>query len=379
MLAVQSYADDHRYTLRDQELLTFVSYHIANALERKRHAESLKHAYAELEQRVAERTAELAAANRELRGEIERRERIERQLKHETLHDSLTGLPNRALLLDRLAGALARYSRDPRRLFAVLFLDLDRFKIINDSVGHLLGDELLEEVGRRIADCLEPRDVVARLGGDEFAVLLTDIENDEDATLSAQRLIDVLNAPIRLANKEVFTSASIGIAVAAPRYRKAEDLLRDADVAMYRAKAEGRHRFAMFDETLHRDALHLLELEGDLRRAVSRQEFEPFFQPIQRLDDGVIVGYEALLRWRHPQRGLLLPDSFLTRRRGKRHQRADRLAHLRARLRGRDRADLGRARSGGFVGINLSGRHFHSADLAGRLLDLFESHKVRRT
>ncbi len=376
VLAVQSYADDHRYTLRDQELLTFVSYHIANALERKRHAESLKHAYAELEQRVAERTAELAAANRELRGEIERRERIERQLKHETLHDSLTGLPNRALLLDRLAGALARYSRDPRRLFAVLFLDLDRFKIINDSVGHLLGDELLEEVGRRIADCLEPRDVVARLGGDEFAVLLTDIENDEDATLSAQRLIDVLNAPIRLANKEVFTSASIGIAVAAPRYRKAEDLLRDADVAMYRAKAEGRHRFAIFDETLHRDALHLLELEGDLRRAVSRQEFEPFFQPIQRLDDGVIVGYEALLRWRHPQRGLLMPDSFLTvaEETGISEQIDwlifERVCQVAIAL------TSGVPGDGGFVGINLSGRHFHSADLAGRLLDLFESQKV---
>ena len=372
VLAVQSYADDHRYTPRDQELLTFVSYHIANALERKRHAESLKHAYAELEQRVAERTAELAAANRELRGEIERRERIERQLKHETLHDSLTGLPNRALLLDRLAGALTRYVRDPRRLFAVLFLDLDRFKIINDSVGHLLGDELLEEVGRRIADCLEPRDVVARLGGDEFAVLLTDIENDEDATLSAQRLIDVLNAPIRLANKEVFTSASIGIAVAAPRYRKAEDLLRDADVAMYRAKAEGRHRFALFDETLHRDALYLLELEGDLRRAVVRQEFEPFFQPIQRLDDGQIIGYEALLRWRHPQRGLLIPDNFLNvAEESGISEQIDWLIFERV-------CAVAPALTvgGGFVGINLSGRHFHSPDLAGRLLDLFASHNV---
>ncbi len=372
VLAVQSYADDHRYTLRDQELLTFVSYHIANALERKRHAESLKHAYAELEQRVAERTAELAAANRELRGEIERRERIERQLKHETLHDALTGLPNRALLLDRLAAALARYTRDPRRLFAVLFLDLDRFKIINDSVGHLLGDELLEEVGRRIADCLEPRDVVARLGGDEFAVLLADIENDEDANASAQRLIDVLNAPIRLANKEVFTSASIGIAVAAPRYRKAEDLLRDADVAMYRAKAEGRHRYALFDETLHRDALFLLELEGDLRRAVARQEFEPHFQPIQRLDDSQVVGYEALLRWRHPERGLLMPDAFLTvAEESGISEQIDWLVFERVCA-----VAPALTASGGFVGINLSGRHFHSADLAGRLLDLLDGQKV---
>jgi diguanylate cyclase (GGDEF)-like protein len=372
VLAVQSYADDHRYTLRDQELLTFVSYHIANALERKRHAESLKHAYAELEQRVAERTAELAAANRELRGEIERRERIERQLKHETLHDALTGLPNRALLLDRLGAALARYTRDPRRLFAVLFLDLDRFKIINDPVGHLLGDELLEEVGRRIADCLEPRDVVARLGGDEFAVLLTDIENDEDATQSAQRLIDVLNAPIRLANKEVFTSASIGIAVAAPRYRKADDLLRDADVAMYRAKSEGRHRYALFDETLHQDALHLLELEGDLRRAVTRKEFEPYFQAIQRLDDGRIVGYEALLRWRHPERGLLMPDSFLAvAEESGLSEQIDWLVFERV-----CQVAPALTASGGFVGINLSGRHFHSADLGGRLLDLFEAHGV---
>jgi len=372
VLAVQSYADDHRYTLRDQELLTFVSYHIANALERKRHAESLKHAYAELEQRVAERTAELAAANRELRGEIDRRERIERQLKHETLHDALTGLPNRALLLDRLANALSRYVRDPRRLFAVLFLDLDRFKVINDSVGHLLGDELLEEVGRRIADCLEPRDVVARLGGDEFAVLLTDIENDEDATASAQRLIDVLNAPIRLANKEVFTSASIGIAVAAPRYRKAEELLRDADVAMYRAKSEGRHRYALFDETLHRDALHLLELEGDLRRAVTRQEFEPYFQPIQRLDDGQVVGYEALLRWRHPQRGVLMPDTFLAvAEESGISEQIDWLIFQRVCA-----VAPALVSNGAFVSINLSGRHFHSADLAGRLLDLLAEHNV---
>jgi diguanylate cyclase (GGDEF)-like protein len=373
VLAVQSHSEEHRYTPRDQELLTFVSYHIANALERKRNAESLKHANAELEQRVIERTSELAAANRDLREHIAVRERMERQLKHETLHDALTGLPNRNFLLERMGQALTAFARDPRKRFAVLFLDLDRFKVVNDSVGHLIGDELLNEVGGRIAGCLESRDLVARLGGDEFAILLNDIEDADDACALAQRVIDVLNAPIRLGGKEVFTSTSIGIAIAASRYRKAEELLRDADVAMYRAKAEGRRRYALFDEHLHQEAMQLLELESDLRRAIDRNEFVPFFQPIVRLTDRAIVGYEALVRWQHPERGLLEPADFLG------------VAEDTGAAEQMDWQMFARVfeiapallHGSGFISINLSGRHFRSETLTEKLLELLRRHAIK--
>ncbi len=373
VLVVQSHSDEHRYTPRDQELLTFVSYHIANALERKRNAESLKQAYGELELRVIERTSELAAANRELREHIGVRERMERQLKHETLHDALTGLPNRNFLLDRLGQALAQFTRDPRRSFAVLFLDLDRFKIINDSVGHLVGDELLNEVGGRIAACLEPRDLVARLGGDEFAILLHDIEDIEDACEQAQRIIDALNAPIRLGGKEVFTSTSIGIAISSSRYRKAEELLRDADVAMYRAKDDGRHRFAVFDEHLHKRAMQLLELESDLRHAIARNEFTPYFQPIVRLADRVIIGHEALLRWMHPQRGLLAPADFLS------VAEESGAAELIDWLMFERVLEIAPPllEGGKFIGLNLSGRHFRSETLDEKLLALLRQHDIR--
>lgn len=372
VLAVQSYSDRYHYTARDQELLTFVSYHIANALERKRSAESLKRAYSELEQRVAERTAELAAANRDLRRQIIFRESIERQLKHETLHDALTGLPNRNLLLERLELALERYRTDPRRLFAVLFLDLDRFKVINDSVGHLVGDDLLYEVGGRIARCLDPLDVVARLGGDEFAILVQDIADVDRVCMLAQRVIDALNAPIRLGAKEVFTSASIGIALASSRYTKAEELLRDADVAMYRAKDEGRHRFALFDERLHQQALRLLETENDLKRAIGRGELVPYFQPIVRLSDRHIVGFEALVRWLHPERGLLLPGEFLgvAEDSGSAEQidwlMFERVCALTPTL----------TACGGFISINLSGRHFRSKDLDRKLFETIDRHGI---
>lgn len=310
VLVVQSYSPESPFAARDQELLTFVAYHIANGLERKRAQESLVHDNVKLEARVNERTRELALANHDLTGQILERERIEARLTHEAFHDGLTGLPNRALLLQRLETAMQHFQDDRSRRYAVLFLDLDRFKVVNDSVGHLIGDEMLKQAALRLAGACAPF-MVARLGGDEFAVLIDSLPDASLAATVAQRLIDVFNDPIRLTNKEMFTSASVGIAYSDEHYTRADELLRDADTAMYRAKAKGRQRYEIFDENLRAEAMRALDLEGDLRHALARREFEPYFQSIVSLVDGRIHGYEALLRWNHPGRGLLLPNDFL--------------------------------------------------------------------
>ena len=372
VLALQSYSPRHVYNAHDQELLTFVSYHIANALQRKHAATSLQHAYAGLERRVAERTRALALANRDLREQINERERVERRLKYETLHDSLTGLPNRTLLLQRLELAMARYLANNAEQFAVLFIDLDRFKVINDSVGHLVGDDLLFQVGGRIRACVKTRDVVARLGGDEFAVLLEAIDHGDKALLIAERIIHELQTPFQLGAKEVFTSASIGIALSAARYRQPEELLRDADVAMYNAKDDGRHRTALFDDRLRRQALSLLDMENDLRHGLARNEFVPFYQPIVELESGLVVGYEALLRWHHPQRGLLAPDDFLLIA-----EESGCAEAIDWRIFEQVCAQAPHLVSGdGFISVNVSGRHFRSADLDERLLALFKQYAV---
>ena len=372
-LAVQSYSPDHHYTLRDQELLTFVSYHIANALERVRASDSLRRAYSNLEHRVGERTRALALANRDLRAQIAERERIEARLKYETLHDSLTGLPNRSLLMQRLEHALERFHADPSKGFAVLFMDLDRFKVINDSVGHLVGDDLLFQAGGRIRACVKSEDVVARLGGDEFGVLLEGISDPDKACRIAKRIIDDLNAPFRLGAKELFTSTSVGITLAAEHYRHPEELLRDADSAMYRAKADGRHRYAVFDEGLRREAVTLLEVESDLRRALTRGEFVPYYQPIVDLVDGHVVGHEALMRWRHPQRGVLLPGEFLSV--AEDTGASETIDWQIFEQVCRDANTLS-ASGGVFVGINLSARHFRNGDLDRRLLRMLAEHNV---
>jgi len=372
VLAVQSYDTAHQYSRLDQELLTFVSYHIANALMRKRAADSLKSANALLERRVADRTEELFNANRDLREQIAQRERIERQLKHDALHDGLTGLPNRLHLLNRLGEALARFARFPQRRFAVLFLDLDRFKVINDSVGHLVGDELLKEVGGRITAALKGWGLIARLGGDEFAVLLEPIESQTDAADAASRIIESLAEPVRVAGKELYTSTSIGIALSHAQYRTPEELLRDADVALYRAKAQGRRRFEVFDETLRRAALEQLELDGDLRRAVARAEFEPHFQSIVDIASGELHGYEALLRWRQPGGGLRLPGEFLELAEESGLAEAIDwqiyelvMAQMPSLLPG-----------GGFVSVNVGARHFHVPQFVERLLALLQRYEV---
>lgn len=366
VLAVQSYSPGIGFNLHDQELLSFVAFHIAAGLERKQAQDRLKLAYAELEQRVEERTHALAEANRELRAMVAERERAEERLTHQALHDSLTGLPNRARLLDRLQAAMARYHRDPRRLFAVLFLDLDRFKVVNDSVGHLIGDEMLVQAGRRIAGAVREPDTVARLGGDEFAILLDEIHGEEEAREVAACVIDALGAPMIIGDKELYTSASIGIALSHPRYHRGEELLRDADAAMYRAKAGGRQRYEVFDEQLRHEALRVLDIESDLRRALTAGDFEPYFQSIVRLGDARRVGLESLLRWRHPTQGLLCPEHFLAVAQDSGLiEQVDWLLFERT-----CRIAPSLLGPGQYVCINVSPRHFRSPRLTARLLEL---------
>jgi diguanylate cyclase (GGDEF)-like protein/PAS domain S-box-containing protein len=243
--------------------------------------------------------------------DISDRKLYERQLQHDALHDALTGLPNRSLFMDRLEHALSRARRRPDEIFAVLFLDLDRFKVVNDSLGHLLGDRLLVEFARRMERCVRPGDTVSRLGGDEFTILLEDLRDLDEASQVAERIQSELGHPFNIAGQDVYTSVSIGIALGDSDYLRAEQLLRDADTAMYRAKATGKARFEVFHKAMHADVLTLLHLETDLRRAVDRAEFTLDYQPIIDLDSNRLVGFEALIRWHHPQRGRIGPAEFI--------------------------------------------------------------------
>jgi diguanylate cyclase (GGDEF)-like protein/PAS domain S-box-containing protein len=243
--------------------------------------------------------------------DISARKRAEEQLIHDALHDSLTGLPNRALFLDRLGLALRQFLRDNDKLFAVLFFDVDRFKMVNDSLGHTVGDALLVSIARRLEKFLRPGDTLARLGGDEFAVLLNDVDDVSDATQVAERVGELLRRKFVIHKHEVFTSTSIGIALSTSRYEHPEEILRDADLAMYRAKHTGNASYELFDSDMHETALAALKLETDLRRALERREFRVHYQPIVSVQSGRILGFEALLRWEHPELGLLHPDYFI--------------------------------------------------------------------
>ena len=234
--------------------------------------------------------------------------------------DPLTGLPNRLLFIDRLGRLIKHAKRRKDHLFGVLFLDLDGFKMINDSLGHLIGDQLLLGVANRLEKCLRSTDTiarlgeaftVARLGGDEFTVLLDDLKDSADARTAADRLMKALAPPFILGGKEVFTSVSIGIALSNSAYEEAEDMLRDADTAMYRAKSLGKARYEVFDADMRASVMARLQLETDLRGALERREFRNFYQPIVSLESGRIVGFEALLRWQHPTRGFMGPEEFI--------------------------------------------------------------------
>ncbi len=243
--------------------------------------------------------------------DITERRRAEEQLLHDAFHDSLTKLPNRALFLDHLKLAINHSRRMNGHLFAVLFIDLDRFKVINDSLGHMVGDEFLIATARRLESCLRDGDTIARLGGDEFTILLDGIRDYGDAQRVAERVQEVLTEPFHLAGRDLFVTASVGIKYSAGDVEQPEDLLRDADTAMYCAKSLGKAQYQVFDAKMHTRALTLLQIESDLRRAIERQEFHVKYQPIVSLQSGRISGFEALVRWEHPQRGLILPSEFI--------------------------------------------------------------------
>jgi diguanylate cyclase (GGDEF)-like protein/PAS domain S-box-containing protein len=243
--------------------------------------------------------------------DISDRKKAEELIHHAAFHDALTGLPNRTLFADRLSMAIERAKRSSVYQFAVLFVDLDRFKVVNDSLGHDMGDRLLVDLSKRFQGCLRKVDTIARLGGDEFAILLDGIVNTDVAVEIAERMQISLNDPFDLEGNEFYTTASIGIAYSNHGYDRLEDILRDADTAMYKAKANGKARHEVFDSKMHTRAVQTLTLENELRRALDKNEIKAFFQPIIELKTGRIIGFEALARWIHPERGMVSPADFI--------------------------------------------------------------------
>lgn len=243
--------------------------------------------------------------------DITERKRAEERLAYDALHDVLTDLPNRSLFMERVELALHRLRRHPEYQFAVLFIDLDRFKLVNDSLGHLAGDQFLIAIAHRLQKCLRGTDMVARLGGDEFTILVEPLHSAVDATHTAERILAELAMPITLEGHTISSSASIGIVMGSTNYRDGGELLRDADIAMYHAKVTGKAGYTIFDQGMHTQTMRLLQLESDLQLALKQQELSLQYQPIVSLLTGQLLGFEALVRWQHPKQGLISPSEFI--------------------------------------------------------------------
>ncbi len=270
-----------------------------------------------LERRVAERSADLIVSNAELRREMEERKRIEMMLREReeklarfALYDALTGLPNRSLLFDRLTQAIQHYRRAKDR-YAVLFLDLDSFKVVNDSLGHPVGDQLLIQIGQRLTSLVRAEDTVARLGGDEFVILLERFNDENFVSVITGRILNSINEPFVLDTRSIYVTASIGVVIANPDYHTAVEIIRDADLAMYEAKSSGKARCVIFTPELHTGAIDRLALDSDLHQALVLNQFVLHYQPIISLGSESLVGFEALIRWKHPTRGLIDPSEFI--------------------------------------------------------------------
>lgn len=376
VLAIQHYQDEHAYQYSDLELIRFVSQHIASAIMRKKAQEDAQQSHEQLEKIVNQRTQELQATNLNLRMQIEERQKAEEQLYFEANHDALTKLPNRAMFSDRLSHALSHLKRHPNNRFAVLFIDLDRFKVINDTLGHHAGDEFLIEIAARLTDCVRDNDVLARLGGDEFVILLDSLQSQDDVEEVASRIISAIEKPFELEGHTLYSNASIGIALCGQQYNDSNEILRDADAAMYQAKSLGRGRYVFFDESMREQLIASMTLEQELRIAIKEKQFELHYQQISDLELTSTIGFEALLRWQHPTKGLLTPSEFLfmAEETGmildieiwvieevclqlKSWQTSEEYKHA-------------------FIGVNLSGRHLTQANQLTSLIDLIKVNTV---
>jgi len=365
VLVVQSYQSNVRYSFRDQEVLEYVANSIGTSLSRVRALEALQCAYAELEQRVRERTSELDAVNA--------------QLQFDSMHDTLTKLPNRSYFAKNLRRTWDAYVNGIGDRFAVFFIDLDRFKLVNDTLGHLAGDHLLFEAGARIRSCLRSHDFMARLGGDEFAVLLFGMDQVEGCEQIARRMVSEFERPIILAGREVFTTASVGVVLAdRDHYHKAEELLRDADHAMYCTKQQGRHGYTLFNHELRVNQADQLALETELRRALDEQgQLIPYYQPFIDAKTGALVGFETLVRWQHPTRGLIGPALFLPMA-----EESGLIMRLDRYMINAACAQLQQWRQAGLVSdqlslhINLSSANFHDSELVAWMAQIIERYQL---
>ncbi|MGX5202677.1 sensor domain-containing phosphodiesterase [Aliikangiella sp. IMCC44632] len=304
VLVVQSYDIDHLHTQQNLNVLLIIAKQVATAILRKYDAEALTQAHENLERRVKERTSILEMT-------IEKRKVIEKQLEHESLHDALTQLPNRRYLTEQLNVILGQPQTSQENDIALLFLDLDRFKIINDSLGHHVGDLFLIEVAKRLAECMREDDVVVRLGGDEFCVLMFDVFKEHIAVQLAQRVLNQLQQPVIVEQHSLMTSASIGIRMGKVGVDSADQLVGDADSAMYQAKQNGKNRFCLFDANIKKLVSQRLQLEQDLRLAIGGEQLSLHYQPIIDLFNNNVVGVEALIRWKHPTLGYIGPVDFI--------------------------------------------------------------------
>ena len=376
VLAIQHYHDAEAYALSDLELIQFVSQHIALAITRVSAQEKVQHANEKLERMVTERTRELQASNLNLRMQIEERRKAEEQLYFEAHHDVLTQLPNRAMFADRLSYALRHLKRHPKHKFAVLFIDLDRFKVINDTLGHHAGDLFLVEIARRLTGCVRDNDILARLGGDEFVVLLDSFHSQDDVEEVSSRIIASVVQPFVIEGHTLHSNASIGIALCNHQYKDANEILRDADAAMYQAKSLGRGRYVFFDESMRDQLIVSMTLEQELRIAIKEQQFELHYQKISDLEQSTTLGFEGLLRWNHPKKGILTPRAFLYVAEETGiileietwvvEAVANQLVYWQT------IPEYNNA----FIGINLSGRHLTQSNQLTQLINLIKAHNI---